>query len=150
MSDVDMVEDRERLADQKVRDRDPTATQEYQVAIGIAAARMTKIDAEMRDELFAARNPPHGAPVRDLSGFADWQHAVNELWLAMSPEERSYFAGLVAELSSSEREQLRTRYSRGNSFEREMAVRRLKSMLLDWRRLGNAVHRMQTKCRTCS
>jgi len=149
LPDAELVEDRERLADQKIRDRDPSAIQEYRVAIGIATSRMRTISTDMRDELFAAQNPPRGAPMRDLSGYADWRNAVNQLLLAMSPEERQYFTGLVRELSSRERENLQFRYSRSSSFEREAAVRRLQSDLPDWRRLAQAVRRMEAKCREC-
>lgn len=144
------VLDRERMGDQKVRERDPSSTAEYQTARGLALARIENIEIAMRNAIFVSHNPPPSRAVRDVSGYMSWRQAMLEFMVTLSGGERNYLTGRVEQMSRDERERVYLQNGNLDSFTQEMNVRALRNSLDEWRGLREADSRIRRKCRECS
>jgi hypothetical protein len=127
------VLEREKVADIKLREGDPSYIEEYQVAIGMALAQMTRDEKEICDGLLAAKVLPHS-------------DRMNMFLLQMTITERNYFSQKIAEMSESEKDLSLIRFRNMHSLERESYAHGLSAVLTEWRRLEQAIRRMKVKC----
>lgn len=132
------IEDRERVADQKKAEGDPSASDEYRVAIGQAAAAAASAAEPLRDALLLLESPPAGP------GFIEWHEAALRVFVGMTPDEREELKQRVEGLSDTERDGKLRWYS--SSGPRDFLLQSLPGALDDWRGLRAAEARLRAHC----
>ena len=141
--------EREKMADLKLRDQDPSAAAEYEVAIAMASAEMAKDEIDIRDGIVAAQAPPSPSIIlKDFQSYSSWRMAMDRFWLTLPLDERGYFARQISNMSENDKWSVTNRFSLMGGFERENNARALSSTLAEWRELRQAVARMRTKAGT--
>jgi hypothetical protein len=132
------VEERERIADEKRRENDPSAADEYRVAIGQAEAGAADAAEPLREALLLLESPPAGAA--GLEGRQEILRAV----AGLTPEERYDLKRRVGEMTESEREAtLRWLSSSGP---RDALLDRLSGAVDAWRAFRAASARLRAHC----
>ncbi|NQT56129.1 MAG: hypothetical protein HQ551_07860 [Desulfobacteraceae bacterium] len=138
------VLDREKVGDIKLSSGDRSYVDEYQIAIGMAVARVRKVENEIRDAIYASRALGH--QLRIDRSYINWRQKITKFLASIGSKDRRYFEQKIANMSSAERQSVSSRFITMNSLARELSADKLYTYLDEWHSLMIAAVRIKRKC----